>query len=189
MPMPPTSRVTSKVRPRSPAKSGEKLSLKPGDVVVYELEDDDVRLRKQAPLDVAYLRALQTTLSEWDPPRMLQPSTIFEPFEIAIVPFPFVDLPKTKPRPALVLSMGRFNRQNGHTLLAMITSAEQASWPSDYAIKDLRPTGLRIACVVRWKLSRWTTASWGGGLAAERSRPDSPVALLLDASSMRRRRH
>ncbi len=83
---------------------------------------------------------------------MLQPSTIFEPFEIAIVPFPFVDLPKTKPRPALVLSVDRFNRQNGHTLLAMITTAGHSSWPSDYAIEDLRPTGLRIACVVRWKL-------------------------------------
>ena len=83
---------------------------------------------------------------------MLQPSTIFEPFEIAIVPFPFVDLPRTKSRPALVLSAGRFNRQNGHTLLAMITTAAHSSWPSDYAIADLRPTGLRSACVVRWKL-------------------------------------
>jgi mRNA interferase MazF len=83
----------------------------------------------------------------------MQPhSTIFEQFEIAIVPFPFVDAPRTKPRPALVLSVKTFNRSNGHTLLAMITTAEHARWPSDYSIRDLRPTGLRVACVVRWKL-------------------------------------
>jgi mRNA interferase MazF len=83
---------------------------------------------------------------------MRQLSTIFEQFEIAIVPFPFVDAPRTKPRPALVLSVAAFNRRNGHTLLAMITTAEHTRWPSDYAILDLAPTGLRVGCVVRWKL-------------------------------------
>jgi mRNA interferase MazF len=83
---------------------------------------------------------------------MRQPSTIFEQFEIAVVPFPFVDVPKTKPRPALILSVRPFNRQNGHTLLAMITTAQRTRWPSDYPIQDLQPTGLRVACVVRWKL-------------------------------------
>jgi mRNA interferase MazF len=83
---------------------------------------------------------------------MPQPSTIFEQYEIAVVPFPFVDFPKSKPRPALILSVGAFNRQNGHTLLAMITTAGHMRWPSDYSIRDLRPTGLKVACVVRWKL-------------------------------------
>jgi mRNA interferase MazF len=83
---------------------------------------------------------------------MRQLSTIFEQFEIAVVPFPFVDAPRTKPRPALVLSAGTFNQRNGHTLLAMITTAEHTRWPSDYSIRDLQPTGLRVACVVRWKL-------------------------------------
>jgi mRNA interferase MazF len=83
---------------------------------------------------------------------MRPPLTIFEQFEIAVVPFPFVDAPRTKPRPALVLSVAAFNRQNGHTLLAMITTAEHSRWPSDYPVDDLRPTGLRVSCVVRWKL-------------------------------------
>jgi mRNA interferase MazF len=83
---------------------------------------------------------------------MRQPSTIFEQFEIAVVPFPFVDAPRTKPRPALVLSVSTFNRRNGHTLLAMITTAEHTRWLSDHPIRDLRPTGLRVACAVRWKL-------------------------------------
>jgi mRNA-degrading endonuclease toxin of MazEF toxin-antitoxin module len=83
---------------------------------------------------------------------MRQLSTIFEQFEIAVVPFPFVDASRTKPRPALVLSARTFNQRNGHTLLAMITTAERTRWPSDYSIRDLPPTGLRVACVVRWKL-------------------------------------
>jgi AbrB family looped-hinge helix DNA binding protein len=63
-----TSRMTSKGQTTIPRAIREKLSLKPGDVLVYELDDEEVRLRKQAPLDVAYLRAVQTTLSEWDSP-------------------------------------------------------------------------------------------------------------------------
>ncbi|MGH6903318.1 MAG: AbrB/MazE/SpoVT family DNA-binding domain-containing protein [Geminicoccaceae bacterium] len=66
--MQPTSRVTSKGQTTIPRAVREKLALKPGDVIVYELEDDEVRLRRQAPLDVAYLSAVQTTLSEWDSP-------------------------------------------------------------------------------------------------------------------------
>ena len=83
---------------------------------------------------------------------MRQPSTIFERFEVAVVPFPFVDAPSTKPRPALVLLARTFNRQNGHTLLAMITTAASTRWPSDYPLHELRPTGLPVGCVVRWKL-------------------------------------
>jgi antitoxin PrlF len=63
-----TSRITSKGQTTIPREVREKLSLQPGDVVVYELDDDEVRLRKQVPVDVAYLRAVQTTLSEWDSP-------------------------------------------------------------------------------------------------------------------------
>ena len=60
--MPPTSRITSKGRTTIPQEVRQKLSLRPGDVLVYELDDDEVRVRKQAPLA---LRAVQTTLSEW----------------------------------------------------------------------------------------------------------------------------
>jgi len=59
---------------------------------------------------------------------MPPPPTIFERIETVIVPFPFVDLTKVKPRPALVLSMARFNQQNGQTLLATITTAEHTRW-------------------------------------------------------------
>jgi AbrB family looped-hinge helix DNA binding protein len=66
--MQPTSRITSKGRTTIPRAVRQKLSLRPGDVLVYELDEDEVRVRKQAPLDVAYLRAVRTMLCEWDSP-------------------------------------------------------------------------------------------------------------------------
>ena len=76
---------------------------------------------------------------------------IFERFDV-VVPFPFVDAASSKPRPALVLSSGRFNRANLHTVLAMITRATHTKWPSDRPIEDLQPTGLRDPSVVRFKV-------------------------------------
>jgi antitoxin PrlF len=64
----PVSRLTSKAQTTIPREVRQKLSLEPGDTIVYEIEDDAVRLRKQAPLDLSYLRALQATVSEWESP-------------------------------------------------------------------------------------------------------------------------
>lgn len=77
---------------------------------------------------------------------------ICERFDIVVVPFPFVDSVKTKPRPALVLSSGAFNRVNRHTVLAMITRATHSRWPSDRTLGSLEPTGLRDPSVVRFKV-------------------------------------
>jgi AbrB family looped-hinge helix DNA binding protein len=64
----PVSRLTSKAQTTIPREVRQKLSLEPGDTIVYEIEDDSVRLRKQAPLDLSYLRAVQATLSDWESP-------------------------------------------------------------------------------------------------------------------------
>ena len=77
---------------------------------------------------------------------------IFDPFDLIVVPFPFVDSPQTKPRPALVLSTRGFNRANGHSVLAMVTRATHTRWPSDHEIVELEPTGLHAASVVRFKI-------------------------------------
>lgn len=77
---------------------------------------------------------------------------ISERFDVVVVPFPFVDSPRTRPRPALVLTTGSFTRANRHTVLAMITRAEQTRWPSDHPIADVGRTGLRHPSVVRWKI-------------------------------------
>jgi antitoxin PrlF len=58
--MQPTSRITSKGQTTIPREVRERLSLRAGDVIVYEVDQEEVRLRKQVPLDMAYLRAVQT---------------------------------------------------------------------------------------------------------------------------------
>ena len=78
--------------------------------------------------------------------------TTCERFDVVVVPFPFVDAPQAKPRPALVLSTRAFNAANGHTVLAMITRGAATRWPSDHRIVDLAPTGLKVESVVRWKV-------------------------------------
>lgn len=46
----------------------DRLALKPGDLIAFEVKGDVAQLRKVEPLDVGYLRAVQTMLSEWDSP-------------------------------------------------------------------------------------------------------------------------
>jgi mRNA interferase MazF len=72
--------------------------------------------------------------------------------DVVVVPFPFVDRPITKRRPALVLSRETFNAGNGHSILAMITTAAQTNWPSDVELAALTEAGLDHRSVVRWKL-------------------------------------
>jgi antitoxin PrlF len=62
------SRLTSRSRTTIPRAVREKLSLAPGDVILYEITGEEVRLQNGSPLDASYLCALQTTLSEWDSP-------------------------------------------------------------------------------------------------------------------------
>jgi mRNA interferase MazF len=76
----------------------------------------------------------------------------FERFDVVVVPFPFVDSPQRKPRPALVLSNAAFGHANGHSVLAMITRGVATRWPSDHPIGHPAPTGLRHPSVVRWKV-------------------------------------
>lgn len=76
---------------------------------------------------------------------------ICDPWDVVVVPFPFVDLPTSKRRPALVLSQHGFNRY-GHTILAMITTKREPAWPGDVAINDRSSTGLPRPCIVRLKL-------------------------------------
>jgi len=60
------SRLTSKSQTTVPKPVRDALDLHPGDAIRYEIDDGEVRIRKVPPADVAYLRALRTTLGEWD---------------------------------------------------------------------------------------------------------------------------
>lgn len=72
--------------------------------------------------------------------------------DVVIVPFPFVDVVAEKRRPSVILSRQSFNRSNGHSICAMITTAANTAWLSDIAIDDLEAAGLARPCVVRFKL-------------------------------------
>jgi mRNA interferase MazF len=72
--------------------------------------------------------------------------------DVVVVPFPFVDRPIVKRRPALVLSSLDFNAGNEQSVLAMITTGAGSSWPSDIGIGDRDAAGLAHRSVIRWKL-------------------------------------
>lgn len=77
----------------------------------------------------------------------------FERFAVVRVPFPFTDRAAAKNRPALVISDPRaFDVQAGHSLLAMITSMDNAPWPLDCPLTDLDSAGLPAPSKVRCKL-------------------------------------
>ncbi|MCB9319469.1 MAG: type II toxin-antitoxin system PemK/MazF family toxin [Lewinellaceae bacterium] len=76
----------------------------------------------------------------------------YEQWDVAIVPFPFVNSLKSKPRPVLVLSNASFNLQTGHYIAAMITSSSQNPWAGDTEIKNIEEAGLNKPSLVRLKL-------------------------------------
>lgn len=75
-----------------------------------------------------------------------------ERLDVMIVPFPFVDLPVSKKRPAVVLSHQAFNAATGTAIFAMITSAEDSEWAEDVTVSDLRAAGLQSDCKIRMKI-------------------------------------
>ena len=75
-----------------------------------------------------------------------------KPFDIVVVPFPFTDRTTSKRRPALVLSSKAYQRDSGHVVLAMITTAARSSWPSDVALRQWRAAGLPRASKIRFKV-------------------------------------
>jgi len=72
-------------------------------------------------------------------------------WDIAVVPFPFVDAPQSKPRPVLIVSKDKFHDENGHYIAAMITTASQTQWFGDTVIRDFEGAGLKTKSSVRMK--------------------------------------
>ena len=77
---------------------------------------------------------------------------ICDHWDVVAVPFPFMERPAVKRRPALVISTREFNAANDHSMMAIITTAALDQWPSDHAIVKPRESGLNQACYVRWKV-------------------------------------
>ena len=94
----------------------------------------------------------------------------YRPGEIAVVPFPFIDRPVKKVRPALVLSHNPDGDRDTYLILAMITSAKRSRWKSDVFIQDWKAAGLKAESLVRWKVFTIESALVTGkrGMLSER---------------------
>ena len=73
-------------------------------------------------------------------------------WDVVAVPFPFMERPAVKRRPALVISTKDFNSTSQHSVMAMITTAMLDRWPNDYDLTRPQEAGLNHACYVRWKV-------------------------------------
>ncbi len=60
-----TAKLTKKYQATIPARVRRALGLHAGEVIAFDIEDDDVHLRKATPLDLEFAGALSDTLSEW----------------------------------------------------------------------------------------------------------------------------
>lgn len=62
-----SSRLTSKFQATIPLEIRKHLHLKKRDEIVYELlSDGTVVVRKTTPLDLEYLKSIESTLTEWN---------------------------------------------------------------------------------------------------------------------------
>lgn len=59
------SKLTTKFQTTVPTSVRKVLQLKAGDMVGFEIDGNEVRLRKATPLDLAFSQALEGTLPEW----------------------------------------------------------------------------------------------------------------------------
>jgi AbrB family looped-hinge helix DNA binding protein len=63
-----TSKITSKGQTTLPKGIRDKLGVHSGDTLIYEVEGNAVRVRKAEPFDLAWHRAISSTLAEWESP-------------------------------------------------------------------------------------------------------------------------
>lgn len=61
-------KLTSKAQTTLPKEVREALGVKAGDTLVYRIAKGKVTLARAEPLDRTYLKALESTLSEWNSP-------------------------------------------------------------------------------------------------------------------------
>ena len=74
--------------------------------------------------------------------------------DVLLVPFPFTDLSRQKPRPAVVVSSQEFNQENEDIILVALSSKiERELQQTDFLISEqdegFMETGLRVSSLVR----------------------------------------
>ena len=61
------SKLTSKFQATIPQEIRAILGLKAGDRIIFEItKSKQVHIKKATPMDLIYLKSLQSTLSEWN---------------------------------------------------------------------------------------------------------------------------
>ena len=77
-------------------------------------------------------------------------TTSITPFDVVLVPFPFVETNTTKKRPALILASFRPRAMRDHFVICMMTSqVESPHFPFDWEVQELGPTGLPKRTLIR----------------------------------------
>ncbi|MFQ6614926.1 MAG: AbrB/MazE/SpoVT family DNA-binding domain-containing protein [Fidelibacterota bacterium] len=61
-----TSKVSSKAQTTIPKQVREKLGIQPNDTISFEMQGDGAMIRKVRVVDTGYLKALESTLEEWN---------------------------------------------------------------------------------------------------------------------------
>lgn len=61
-----TSKLTSKYQATIPEPVRKVLHLNAGDAIAFDIENNQIRIRKARPLDLAFTQALEGTLTEWE---------------------------------------------------------------------------------------------------------------------------
>lgn len=62
------SKLTSKYQATVPLAVRRLLGLKKGDFLAFDISKREVKIRRATPADVAFLKSLEHTLSEWESP-------------------------------------------------------------------------------------------------------------------------
>ena len=59
------SKLTRKYQATIPEPVRKLLHLESGDEIAFDIEDDNVHLRKARPVDIAFAQSIESTLTEW----------------------------------------------------------------------------------------------------------------------------
>lgn len=74
---------------------------------------------------------------------------VFSPGDVIKVPFPYVEMPVSRFRPALVVSSTELQERLGLVWVMMITSAKNRPWAGDVPVSDEASAGLPAPSVIR----------------------------------------
>jgi len=60
-----TSKLTKKYQATIPEPVRKVLHLQAGDAIAFDIENNDIHLRKARPIDLVFAQSLEGTLTEW----------------------------------------------------------------------------------------------------------------------------